>query len=343
MTHEERQAKLLEYLYDLLEADEKAEIERWLAQDPEAQVALRQAEEQKRLLLAAAKTKFADVRFQPPAPRPAARTIPLPNLPRKRLRSRWAVAAGLAAAVIVGGAIYWNGARPLRDTLANADERYETAQRQLQEAERPIGEKQRRITQLVGQLQKQREDYDKTVVGLQQSAQDHTVFFQVAGPANLEAGAPNYFHVAVRNLGNQPVDTKLAARIVDQKQRLIVPENQLALEKEETGNYRLVLPPTLDLKANSQLHLIVATKPDGGPVSELGIDGRVIVSKPVYLTHLATDKPMYQPGENVYFRSLTLDRSTFKPAQEELRLHYAIMSPNGEEVFHADGFGRLLC
>jgi hypothetical protein len=37
-----------------------------------------------------------------------------------------------------------------------------------------------------------------------------------------------------------------------------------------------------------------------------------------------------------------LERSTFKPPQEELRLHFAIASPNGEEVAQMDGTARLL-
>ena len=48
---------------------------------------------------------------------------------------------------------------------------------------------------------------------------------------------------------------------------------------------------------------------------------------PVYVTHLETDKPMYQPGEVVHYRSLTLDRFSLKPVDENLRLSYELVTP----------------
>ena len=62
---------------------------------------------------------------------------------------------------------------------------------------------------------------------------------------------------------------------------------------------------------------------------------------PVYLTHLATDKPMYRPGETVHYRSLTLERFSLKPVQEELRLQFTITGPQGDEIFKQQGALRL--
>src|SRR5947209_19412138 len=103
MTREECQAKLLEYLYDLLDADDRAEVERWLAQDAECQSALKMAEEQRVLLSAAAKTRFAEVRFEPPTSRPAIIPIARPTVRQRSFRVRWAVAAGILLASLVGG------------------------------------------------------------------------------------------------------------------------------------------------------------------------------------------------------------------------------------------------
>ena len=41
------------------------------------------------------------------------------------------------------------------------------------------------------------------------------------------------------------------------------------------------------------------------PTRAVTLQGKVQLTAPVYLTHLTTDKPMYQPGETVRFRSLT--------------------------------------
>src|SRR5207253_2883744 len=45
---------------------------------------------------------------------------------------------------------------------------------------------------------------------------------------------------------------------------------------------------------------------------------------PVYATMLVTDKASYRPGDRLYFRSLTLDRITFRPPSREQKLQYAL-------------------
>src|SRR5262249_4770998 len=52
---------------------------------------------------------------------------------------------------------------------------------------------------------------------------------------------------------------------------------------------------------------------------------------PVDRTPLTTDNPLYQPGDPVYFRSLTLDRFSLAPAGETFALVYTLTTPLGEE------------
>ena len=54
---------------------------------------------------------------------------------------------------------------------------------------------------------------------------------------------------------------------------------------------------------------------------------------PVFTTMLATDKPTYRPGETLFFRSLTLDRITFRPPDREQKLQF--------ELFERDPALRL--
>src|SRR5262249_42318711 len=63
---------------------------------------------------------------------------------------------------------------------------------------------------------------------------------------------------------------------------------------------------------------------------------------PVFLTHLTTDKPMYQPGETVHYRSLTLERFSLTPAPEDLFLTYTLAKPNGEQQVVAQGMSQLI-
>src|SRR5207249_3777995 len=87
-------------------------------------------------------------------------------------------------------------------------------------------------------------------------------------------------------------------------------------------------------KPDADLYLDVVAKADG---REVKLTERLALLKSMYVTHLATDKPMYQPGQKVYFRSLTLQRFNFKPPTEEFRLVYTITSPQGQEVFKHEG------
>src|SRR5262249_44706121 len=62
---------------------------------------------------------------------------------------------------------------------------------------------------------------------------------------------------------------------------------------------------------------------------------------PVYVTHLATDKPLYQPGEMVRFRSLTLERFSLHPPSEELELVYTLTTPTGVTAQLLRGVSQL--
>ncbi|MCS7047562.1 MAG: hypothetical protein NZO58_14490, partial [Gemmataceae bacterium] len=83
-------------------------------------------------------------------------------------------------------------------------------------------------------------------------------------------------------------------------------------------------------------------------VTVRGRDGAVLarseinLNEPEYLTHLMTDRPMYRPGEIVRFRSLTLERFSLKPAEEELHLIYRIIGPNQQEIFKLEGTSTLV-
>ena len=69
---------------------------------------------------------------------------------------------------------------------------------------------------------------------------------------------------------------------------------------------------------------------------------RVPLARPVYVTHLVTDKPLYKPGEIVRFRSLTLDRATFLPPEHDLHLQFKLRKPDGATIPLDDGNGRVM-
>ena len=61
----------------------------------------------------------------------------------------------------------------------------------------------------------------------------------------------------------------------------------------------------------------------------------------MFITHLATDKPLYKPGETIRFRSLTLDRSTLQPPDHDLHLKFRLRDPGDAATQLAEGNGRL--
>src|SRR5207245_7213249 len=96
------------------------------------------------------------------------------------------------------------------------------------------------------------------------------------------------------------------------------------------GQSSFLLPPNLPVQANGTVSLEVVARRDDGQQEQ--IREELPLAAPVYLTHLTTDKPMYRPGETVYFRSLTLERFSLKPAQEDFQLVCTLTTPTGEQT-----------
>src|SRR5258707_1378265 len=65
-----------------------------------------------------------------------------------------------------------------------------------------------------------------------------------------------------------------------------------------------------------------------------------------YLPHLATDKPLYRPGERVFARAVFLDAFRRVPLDAEEPVGFRVTSARGEEVAHvlstaADGVAEF--
>ena len=94
------------------------------------------------------------------------------------------------------------------------------------------------------------------------------------------------------------------------------------------------------VRPGSELFLEVVAHTDDDRKSVLA--ERLPLSRPVYVTHLVTDKPLYKPGETVRFRSLTLDREHLCPPAHDQHLIFKLRDP-GDAVVPLDaGNGRLL-
>src|SRR5262249_26702270 len=150
-----------------------------------------------------------------------------------------------------------------------------------------------------------------------------------------QPGAPNEYKIETKNLRHLHTPAKVSVRVLGDGK----PVFEVAGVNSQ-GSFDLKLPADIDLKGKTDLALEVTAEGQGGPRSEL--TDRLPLARPVYVTHLTTDKYLYRPGETVFFRSLTLDRSTFRPAQDDLHIAFRILAPDGNTVvWTAAGSARV--
>src|SRR5262245_57489092 len=118
--------QLLNYLYELLEDDERRAIEAHLETCADCQAALADARRQKEVLRTATRTSFPDVRFVPPALRLSSSMQAKPQ-PRRRAWEqrwrRWAVAACIALLACGGVAFGVYGWQSHRASIDDAETR----------------------------------------------------------------------------------------------------------------------------------------------------------------------------------------------------------------------------
>jgi anti-sigma factor RsiW len=309
-------SQLLEYLYDLLEADERQALEAHLGACPACQAELARVRGQQRLLAAAARMDFSGVHFTPPPAEATQDPLPTvagpcpvsPSAPRtsRRRRTWWAAAAAVLLALGgLGSSGWWyaHSYRPAEQLVSQHQQRIAEANRQAREA-----------IAALNQLPEERAEHERAI---SRAVQERQVRVEVVGPASVAAGSPAEYKVRTTNLDGAPADAEVNAQVMNGPVPVGKP---VAVASAGQGVHRLTLPPDLPLPPGSQPTLVVSARRSG---AELTLAQPFEVSRHVYVTHLATDKPMYQPGETVRFRSLTLDRATLVPAAEDLVLQFS--------------------
>lgn len=352
------QERMLDYLYDLLEEADQRALSDHLAGCPTCQAALEKARGQKQLLARAARLSFPEARFTPPgdpvvpAAAEPAREILLPVRPHlqpPRSLTRWAVAA---AVLVAAGAAAVPLYRARQEVLA-ARQAVETHDRVVADARRQVEEAQRQVNAAAVER-------DRKIEEVRKAAQDRQLRLIVSGPRTIQPGAPAEFQVTALDLHGQPAEAEVLARLAPPRRSATsatrgsaVPPRAADRDKASgrdeaaalsvsaiaAGQYRVSVPPTVRLQPGQSLDMLVSARrkaageaaklADARPAEPVTVEGSVRLTAPVYVTHLTTDKPMYQPGEVVHFRSLTLDRLTLAPPADEFRLHYSVTTPLG--------------
>jgi len=334
------QAQLLDHLYGLLEGEESLELIEHAGRCDECRAALQHADVQRRLLAVAAVTECPDVHFEAPEETTAPAVLPLrkpaPVRTRKPIRfGRWAAAAAVLLAL--GGITipatqyldeYGAEQRAADEASAVLKEKLATERRLIDAHEEAVA-RARAEDKAAQQARKeladrQREEIETAVAGIR----SNQLFMVVTGQQEVRPGALNEYVIKTLNMNQEQVPANLDILVRDTTTNGIVHE---AKNVQSKGSYTLPLTPDAALKSSNQLALeVVARTQNGRKQGE--IKETLTLARSVYVTQLVTDKPMYQPGETIRFRSLTLDRFSLKPAGDDLTLVYTLTDARGEPI-----------
>jgi hypothetical protein len=329
----ECQAQMLEYLYDLHDETERQAMQAHLSDCALCRAELAKATGQQKLLAAAARMEFPGVRFIAPVEQVQVVTpsvVPMIR-PTKKARPwrRWASAAAILLALAgLSAPGYW------------MERDYSQASQTIKEKKAAASAATQRRSDALALIRKLPRLENEKIEEVRKTEREAQLRLSVRGPAAATAGAPTIYEVDTANLNGEPVAVNLTARVEwgESKQAVGGP---IPVVRAGVGKWNLTLPADLPLKPQGPLTLVVsANRLDG--VQSAQVSEKLNLAAPVYVTHLDTDKPMYQPGEVVHYRSLTLDRFSMKPAEEDLRLTYEMVTPTGGKQTLIQGANGLL-
>lgn len=166
---------------------------------------------------------------------------------------------------------------------------------------------------------------------LARDAKNKALNVDVIGPSTIQPGAPNEYTVVVHDQQETKGLKQIEAMVRDQNNRVLF--RQLLDTEKKGERHQIRLPASLwtDLANDTDLYLVVATIDPKTRIRSEAED-KVRLLGPVYTTFLTTDKPLYRPGERVFFRSLTLDRTSFRPPDREQELHFELRDSHGKPI-----------
>ena len=150
----------------------------------------------------------------------------------------------------------------------------------------------------------------------------------VSGPPSAVPGAPNDYTVEVLGKDQVPVAADITASVRAGETEYF--STKFTWKPDSKDPAKIHLPASLWTKLPADVGevtlTVTARDPKTGAVATLSEPIKLLA--PVNATFLVTDKPLYRPGEPVFFRSVTLDRTTFRPPTRDLTLRYEITPAN---------------
>ncbi len=327
--------RLLDHAYGLIDEADAWPMATHLRDCPECRAAQVKAVG---LIASASKAPHPNVTFTPPAPKSSPAPEPRPGGSRtvREVGLRWAVAASLLlAASSLGGP----GLRDLAVTAwyrGAVDESYAKSEAAGREATRLAGELTAARAGLAADVATARRRHDEAAEAWMaaeslaaKSRAESPFTLGVEGPAAAVVGAPNEYRLSVTGVNVKPVAFVATVAGPDGKplftHRAEATDTTVTLPADLWAKLPAGTTPTLTVSATD-----VNPIPGGG--ARATVTETIRLGDPQAATMLVTDKPLYRPGERVYYRSLTLDRTSFTPLDRETNLRFVIDAPDGQPV-----------
>ena len=355
---------MLEHAYGLLDGDDLAELNAFLA-TPEGAELARDGDRWKARLAGAAKDAHPAVAFQVPESAPAAAAKPAspasplaagptvspapareaPRPTRASIGRRWALAASVlvVACVCLPFGLQGAGWLVARSEVSRYEREVRASEILVAEAKRSAINRQKEMEDAVVAAGAARDQsatkLQESLAAVRKTIDQKDFAIRLTGPSRVQPGAPNEWRVETLNKnGGYTLPKKMELVMRDQNNRELLHETYDKPQAPST----LKLPASFweKVKPDSELFLEVVAYNEDDRRSVLA--ERVPLAGPVYVTQIATDKPLYKPGEVVHFRSLTLDRATFLPPDHDMRLKFRLRDPSSAVVELESGNGRVM-
>jgi hypothetical protein len=152
----------------------------------------------------------------------------------------------------------------------------------------------------------------------------------VTGPSSLQAGAAAQFDVSTTEVTGIPVSTPVEVNLFSPDGKRLLGRRE---STDEHGRMQFIIPADMSLPGSATLKVMALHRGNREEMS-----ASLAVESTRFLTRLSLDKPLYQPGETVFYRSLSL--SSFGLAVErELPIHFEILNPEGAVVPNSQNEG----
>ncbi|VTU02728.1 a-macroglobulin complement component : TonB-dependent receptor OS=Hyalangium minutum GN=DB31_3602 PE=4 SV=1: A2M_N: A2M: Thiol-ester_cl: A2M_comp [Gemmataceae bacterium] len=269
------------------------------------------------------------------------RPMKLSKFPRKL----WTIAASVLVAVGTVGTVaayhYSDLAEKKREaaaTQAAADASRAELARATEQQQAAQQAASKVVEEAAAKERAQAEKYRAALDAARKAAEAKEFTVRLTGPEQVEPGAPNKWQVETLRRGAVRRPKKLELVVKDASDAELFKQ----VDDKPVGAATLELGTAFwsQVKPGADLFLEVVAFTDDDRKNALV--ERLPLARPVYVTDLATDKPLYKPGETVRFRSLTLERSTLRPPATDTHLSFRLRDPSDSVVPVGSGNGRLI-